>query len=426
MKSNRPTTEPQRGGLDGAPSRRDFLKKGALAGFATALGVPLVFGENLPAVMMPVALTDRTDFYELFQKEKELIILNDRPWNVETPAHLLDDAITPASKMFVRNNGLVPQKVDSNDWTLTVDGEAISSTKTYSLTDLKNKFKAHTYQLVLECGGNGRKEFNPPAKGNQWDVGAVHCARWKGVRLRDLLDDAGIQQKAKYIAYYGADIHLTGDPKKVVISRGVPLHKAMQDESLLAYQMNGENIPVAHGAPLRLVFGGWPASTSGKWVTHISVRDRVHDGPKMEAPSYRVPAFPVAPGTKVAEEDMAIIEAMPVKSLITYPKSGAMIPLGRKLTVRGHAWAGEREVSAVHISIDFGATWQEVKLKAPANRLSWQQWEGQVSFPDHGYYEVWVRATDSAGDSQPMVLPGWNPKGYLNNAAHRIAVKVTA
>jgi DMSO/TMAO reductase YedYZ molybdopterin-dependent catalytic subunit len=277
----------------------------------------------------------------------------------------------------------------------------------------------------LECGGNGRKEFDPPAKGNQWDIGAVYSANWTGVRLRDVLEAVGIKSDAVYIGYHGVDKHLSGDPTKEPISRGVPMSKANQDETLLAFKMNGEDIPLVHGYPLRLVCGGWPASTSGKWVNRISVRNIVHDGEKMTGSSYKIPCNPVAPGEAVKDEDMCIIESMPVKSLITYPKSGAIIPKGKKLSIRGHAWAGEQEVSKVLFSIDFGATWSECSLEKPANRLAWQHFKASVGFPKSGYYEVWARATDSNGVSQPMLLPGWNPKGYLNNACHRIAVKVS-
>jgi hypothetical protein len=121
---------------------------------------------------------------------------------------------------------------------------------------------------------------------------------------------------------------------------------------------------------------------------------------------------------------MCIIESMPVKSLVTYPKSGIEHAMGSKLTVRGHAWAGDNAVESMHVSIDFGATWQKTELKAPSNRYAWQRWTTEVEFPQAGYYEVWARATDDEGRSQPMVLPGWNPKGYLNNACHRIAVQV--
>lgn len=404
-------------------SRRKFLKKSSVAALGALIGSKIVFGSTLPDGYTPLVL-EGDDPYKMFGKNKEMKILNNRPWNMEPLPHLLDDKITPNGKMFIRNNGLIPQDIDANNWKLTIDGEAVSAPKTYSLNELKSKFKQHTYQLTIECGGNGRKEFNPPAKGNQWEYGAVSCAQWTGVRLADVLKDVGIKSNAVYIGYYGADVHLTGNPEKVVISRGVPMSKAMEEETLLAFQMNGEDIPLAHGYPLRLVIGGWPASVSGKWVNRIVVRDKEHDGPKMEAPSYRVPCKPVAPGDKVKAEDMCIIESMPVKSLITYPKTGAMIDLGRKLNIRGHAWAGDLNVAKMEYSVDFGATWKSCNLEQPANRLAWQHFNAEVSFPEPGYYEVWARATDSNGSAQPMVLPNWNPKGYLNNACHRIAVKV--
>ena len=244
------------------------------------------------------------------------------------------------------------------------------------------------------------------------------------MRLRDVLEDAGIENNAVYIGYHATDIHLSRDPEKEPISRGVPMQKALQDETLLAFQLNGKDIPMAHGYPLRLVAGGWPASASGKWINRISIRNKIHDGTKMTGTAYRVPCEPVAPGTKVDESNMCIIESMPVKSLITYPKSGAIIDDEKKLDIRGHAWAGELQVSKLEYSIDFGATWNACKLEAPVNRLAWQQFSASVSFPKTGYYEVWARATDSQGTAQPMLLPGWNPKGYLNNACHRIAIKV--
>jgi DMSO/TMAO reductase YedYZ molybdopterin-dependent catalytic subunit len=189
--------------------------------------------------------------------------------------------------------------------------------------------------------------------------------------------------------------------------------------------MNGEDIPLAHGYPLRLVAGGWPASASGKWLNGISIRNKVHDGTKMTGTAYRVPCEPVAPGEKVKDEDMCIIESMPVKSLITYPKSGAILKKKNSLNIRGHAWAGELEVKKVEYSIDFGSTWKTCSLEKPINRMAWQHFSATITFPKKGYYEVWARATDSDNIKQPMLLPGWNPKGYLNNACHRIAVKVS-
>ena len=377
----------------------------------------------MPEGYLPLAI--QADPLKSLGKHPDMTVLNDRPWNIEAKAYLLDDRVTPVERMFIRNNGTIPADIDATGWTLTIDGEGASKTKTYTLEDLKRRFTPHTYALTLECGGNGRSEFNPPAKGNQWTVGAVSCASWTGVRLRDVLEDVGLKQNAVYIGYYGADRHLSGDPTKVVISRGVPISKALQDETLLAYSVNGKDIPVPHGYPLRLVAGGWPASASGKWIHRLLVRDRIHDGPKMGGQSYRVPCEPVPPGAFVEDAEMCIIESMPVKSLITFPRSGAMVKPGQQFEVRGHAWAGELEVARVEYSLDFGATWSQFALERPTNRLAWQHFREEMQLEQVGYYEIWAKATDSEGRSQPMVVPGWNPKGYLNNACHRIAVKVT-
>lgn len=404
--------------------RRKFIKRATLATFSGIIGSEIVYGFNIPQGYRPLALQE-PDPFKMFGKDAEMVVLNDKPWNMEAQAHLLDDKITPNAKMFIRNNGLVPENIDAQKWTLTIDGESVVAKKSYTIQELKANFKVFTYQLTLECGGNGRSEFDPPAKGNQWTIGAVSCAKWTGVRLRDVLEDAGIKDDAVYIGYHGADIHLSRNPDKEPISRGAPMAKALQDETLLAFQMNDKDIPLAHGYPLRLIAGGWPASVSGKWINRISIRNKVHDGAKMGGTSYRVPCNTVAPGEKVADEDMCIIESMPVKSLITHPKSGAMLPEGKKLNIRGHAWAGELEVTRMEYSIDFGATWQICSIEKPINRLAWQHFSAEVDFPKKGYYEIWARATDSQGVSQPMLLPGWNPKGYLNNACHRIAVKIT-
>jgi sulfite oxidase len=276
----------------------------------------------------------------------------------------------------------------------------------------------------LECGGNGRSEFNPPAKGNQWSTGAVGCASWTGVRLADVLNDVGIKSNAVYIGYYGEDTHLSGDPKKEPISRGVPISKAMEEESLIVWGMNGEDIPMLNGYPLRLIFGGYPASCSGKWLSKIVVRNKVHDGQKMTGQAYRIPCKSVAPGAKVKDEDMCIIERMPVKSLVTYPETGATISLNDKLPIQGQAWTSSDHIESVDYSIDFGVTWYSCKVELSKNKFAWQRFSASISFPEIGYYEVWARATDSEGKTQPIILPGWNPKGYLNNACHRIAIKV--
>lgn len=392
-----------------------------MATLGVLIGSKIVFAANLTEDNLPIALS-KDDLTVLKGKHPELIIRNSKPWNAETPVHLLDERITSAERMFVRNNGEPPVNVDAKSWKLIIDGESVKQPMTFTLDQLKAAFTHCTYQLTLECAGNGRAEFNPPAKGTQWELGAVSCGAWTGVRLRDVLHKVGLKADAVYIGYYGADTHLSGDATKEVISRGVPMYKALEQESMIAWALNGMDIPALNGAPLRLVFGGWPASTSGKWLTRIAVRNKEHDGQKMEGQSYRVPKYAIAPGAMVADEDMEIINSMPVKSIITFPKTGAMVQGDRTFEVRGHAWAGDLEVAAVDLSYDFGATWKSCALEKPANRLAWQHWKTNVQLPKDGYYELWVRATDSNGKSQPMVVPGWNPKGYLNNACHRIAM----
>jgi DMSO/TMAO reductase YedYZ molybdopterin-dependent catalytic subunit len=406
-------------------SRRGFLRKTSMLAMAAIVGSNVPFGSNLPSGLIPAALAN-SDLPFKIQGKDGLIYLNDRPVNAETPPHLLNDKFTPANRMFIRNNGVPPEKsTDPENWTLEITGESCKKTMTFTVAELKKKFKHHTYALQLECGGNGRKEFNPPAKGNQWSTGAIACGRWTGVRLKDVLEYCGIKDDAVYVGYYGRDTHLSGDPTKHTISRGAPIEKALEDESLLAWAYEGEDIPLMNGYPLRLVMGGWPASVSGKWLKQIVIRNQVHDGKKMGGQSYRVPSNPVAPGTKVANEDMEIIESMPVKSLITFPKSGITHDLAKKFKFNGKAWAGDLSVSLMEVSIDFGQTWKKAKkLKDPVNRLAWQSWEASVKFPETGYYEVWARATDSNDKQQPIILPGWNPRGYLNNACHRIAVQV--
>jgi DMSO/TMAO reductase YedYZ molybdopterin-dependent catalytic subunit len=406
-------------------TRRGFLTKGGLVAMSAAVGASIPFAHLMPQGLIPAALA-QTDEPFVIPGKDGLVVLNDKPVNAETPAHLLDDRITPASRLFVRNNGIPPvtDNIDVDAWELSFGGESIERELTLTVAELKEKFEHYTYQLQLECGGNGRSEFVPPASGNQWSTGAVGCPQWTGARLRDVLEYVGYKDDAVYVAYYGADTHLSGDPDKAPISRGAPVEKALEDECLIAWAMNGEDIPLMNGYPLRLVISGWPASVAGKWLRKIVVRNQVHDGPKMTGTAYRVPCKPVAPGTQVPDEEMCIIESMPVKSLVTFPESGLTHELAESLPIRGHTWAGDREVAAVHVSVDFGATWQAMRLEEPVNRYAWQHWDGSVNFPERGYYEIWARATDDAGRAQPMVLPGWNPKGYLNNACHRIAVQV--
>lgn len=397
--------------------RRGFLHGAGLATMGAMLGMAIPFHRTMPQGLVPAAFAAD----DVLTGKDGLTLLNDRPLNAETPPHLLDDAVTPTNRHFIRNNGMPPEDVDPETWTLTIDG-LVNTPMTLTIADLKEKFETVTKSLVIECGGNGRAAFDPPAKGNQWTLGAVACSNWTGVRLKDVLAAAGVKPEAVYTAHVGTDTHLSGNPDKLPISRGLPIEKAMTDDVLIAFEMNDGPLHKQNGAPLRLVVPGWPGSCSQKWLQRIYLRDIVHDGPKMTGTAYRVPNRPVSPGEDVDKKDFDIIERMPVKSLITSPETGANS--GSVTEVRGHAWSGDRTITAVDLSMDFGATWIRADLDDPVNSGAWQNWRANVEFPKAGYYEVWARATDSADDMQPFAI-NWNPKGYLNNTMHRVAVRVS-
>jgi DMSO/TMAO reductase YedYZ molybdopterin-dependent catalytic subunit len=279
--------------------------------------------------------------------------------------------------------------------------------------------------MVLECGGNGRSFFSPPARGNQWTNGGAGAADWTGVRLADVLKAAGLKSSAVFTANFGADPHLSGEPGRQALSRGVPIKKAMDPHNLIVWNMNGKPLELIHGFPVRLVIPGWPGSVSEKWLTRLWIRDKVHDGIGMGGTSYRVAIKPMVPGDKPDTKNFRDLESMPVRSIITSPANGAKFAAGtRELKLRGAAWAGDYAVRAVHVSTDYGATWRPASLSKPTNRYDWTRWTATVQLPSEGYYEIWTRATDSRGVMQPHVAGNWNPQGYGGNPLHRIAVLV--
>jgi sulfite oxidase len=406
--------------------RRGALKGSALAAMGVALGAAIPFAGSMPRGLLPAALAQGgaqgPQYIELPGKTR-LILQGERPLVAETPETLLDDEVTPAEKMFVRNNGSVPDPVpEPRAWKIRIDGE-VNAPLEITLGDLESRFDVVTRRLQMECGGNGRAFFVPQTRGNQWGNGAISCAEWTGVRLRDLLQAAGLKPGAKFTGHHGADRHLSGDGP--AISRGMRIEKAMEEDTLVAFRMNGAPIPQIHGAPVRLIVPGWVGSLSQKWFTRLEVLDRPHTGRGMGGTSYRVPVVPIVPGSRNDGADFVDMESMPVRSVLTNLAHGTRLPAGtRALDLRGHAWAGDKEVSAVHVSVDYGATWQAMEVKAPANRHAWQRWTGRISLPSDGYFEVWYRATDSDGRMQPHVAGNWNPQGYGANPVSRVAILV--
>ncbi|KAA2237088.1 sulfite oxidase [Salinarimonas soli] len=416
-------------------SRRGFLGGAGLAALGAAVGGAVPFSAQMPAGLVPAALAQGAPAaggapkgpqpLDFPGKNPGLVVLGDRPLVAETPEHLLDDDTTPIAKFFIRNNGNIPEPAgDPAAWRIRVEGE-VNQPLDLTLAELRSRFQPKTYRMVLECGGNGRASFTPQARGNQWTNGGAGCAEWTGVPLAEVLKAAGLKDSARYTAHYGADPHLSGDPTKETLSRGMPMQKAMEEHGLVVFAMNGEPLPHIHGGPVRLVIPGWPGSLSHKWLTRVVVRDREHDGQGMTGTSYRVPASPMIPGGKADEKSFRILESMPVRSVISNPANGTRLPAGtRELALRGAAWAGDLAVSAVDVSTDFGATWSRAEVTAPRNRYDWHRWTARVALPSDGYYEIWARATDSGGRMQPHVAGNWNPQGYGANAMHRVAVLV--
>lgn len=411
--------------FDEIRSRREFFGTVGRGGAALALvgmgaGVSAAFNGLFGRGMIPVAWAQEAEGGQPIPGKDDMIVHNERPINGEFAPHLLDDSVTPTANHFVRNNGLVSQrayKQDPQGWSFKVDGE-VNRPIELSLADLK-KMPQVTMPLLIECGGNGRAFFDPPVRGNPWAHGAIGCSEWTGVRLRDVLKEAGLKDSAVYTAHYGDDPPIGGE----AFSRGIPIDKAMEEHTLIAFQMNGEDLHPLNGYPARIVVPGWIGSCSQKWLTRIWIRDQVHDADKMMGFSYRMPRYPVVPGSRPPEEDMEIATDWVIKSMITRPKENHEVKPGASVPVRGHAWAGEQAVTKVEVSTDFGLNWREAKLKRPPNKYAWYDWEVELDFPNQGYYEIWARAWDDQGKTQPIRQP-WNPRGYMGNLVHRVPVRV--
>jgi DMSO/TMAO reductase YedYZ molybdopterin-dependent catalytic subunit len=262
-------------------------------------------------------------------------------------------------------------------------------------------------------------------RGNRWTHGGVGCPEWTGVRLADVLRQARLKPTAVFSGHYGADPTTSGDTSKPALSRGVPVAKLMDDSNLLAWAINGEPLPLAHGFPLRLVIPGWPGSVSAKWLTRIWIRDRHHDGPGMGGILYRVPITPM-PAGQYDRNNLTDLESMPVRAIITRPADRTVFDPGtRTIELRGAAWAGDYQVRQVDISVDGGGAWQQASLQAAKNRHDWQRWTARIDVPAEGRsFDIWARGTDELGRTQPLAVQNWNPHGVGGNPVHRITIKI--
>lgn len=362
----------------------------------------------------------RMDERSLVAAEKpDLVVLPTPELNAETPAHLLDDDITPIARLFARNAGTMPTVApqDGPNWTLTIDG-CVRTPQTWTVAALQREFAPATEVAVLECAGNGRAYFPDSAGVVLWQHGAVGCVQWTGVRLRDLLECCGLKPEAVYTGHHSPDRYC--DTGGVAISRGLPIAKALAPETLIAFALNGEPLPPLHGAPLRIVVPGYPGAASQKWLTRIEVRDREHDGERMRDGHYRMPRAPLRPGEPYDPETFEIITDMPVRSLITSPRDGFSARANAPLHVRGHAWSGHTPLAKVDVSFDGARSWQTAALGPLPDRFAWRRFEATLANPPPGAIEIVARASDANGRMQPLDSVPWNPRGYLNNLCHRV------
>ena len=264
---------------------------------------------------------------------------------------------------------------------------------------------------VLECAGNGRGFYQPGVTGLQWTHGAAGNARWRGVRLAEVLKKAALKPSAKHMLFNGADTPPGTMPD---FTRTVPMQKALDPDTLLAFEMNGETLPVSHGYPLRLIVPGWAGDSWVKWITSIEAIDKEHDGFFMKT-AYRYPIRPVAPGATVDASEMRPVEALRPKSVIIGPRNGAR-------GIHGVAWAGESPVVRVDVSTDGGQRWRPAKLGRDRARYAWRLWELIWTRDNPGSDVVMARATDAAGATQPLIQQ-WNPSGYLWNVVQPVNLK---
>ena len=347
-------------------------------------------------------------------KTQGLIINSARPQDYEMALSGFRDWITPLDRFFIRSHHYSPD-VKLADWNLKIEG-VVNNPLTLSMDDLK-KLPRVTQVGVLECAGNGRAFYEPHLPGMQWRFGGVGNGKWTGVRLRDVLQRAGVKDTAKEILFDGADVPIGTMPK---FQRTITFKKAMDPDTLLAFEMNDAPIPKDHGFPLRLIASGWAGDSWVKWVKRIEVLDHEFDGFWMKV-GYRHPPKPVAPGTAVPPEQMIPVTDLAVKSVIGSPAESWRAPGNTQIT--GAAWSNGAAITGVDVSVDGGKNWKAAKLGRDHDKYAWRLFEHPWKAAE-GQYTILARAKDASGRVQPMEQE-WNPSGYLWNVAQARQVTVS-
>jgi sulfite oxidase len=347
----------------------------------------------------------------------KLIVRSSRPQDLETPAAALDADFTPNDRFFVRSH-FGPAIFDPLRFRLEIGG-LVDKPLSLTLGELE-RLPRVTVPALLQCAGNGRALHRPRVPGAQWERGAVGQARWTGVRLGDLLARAGVRPDGKFVRLGGGE--RPPMPQTPLFARSLPLDKALHPATLVAYEMNGAPLSILHGAPLRAVVPGWVGDDWVKWLRSVRVEAAEDPGFYMQT-AYRLPEPAVAPGETPPPEQLRAMTALVVKSLITRPVAGARLAAAPS-TIAGLAFAGERSVRAVEVSLDGGARWQPAALDPPRGLGVWQRWQLPWT-PAPGRHRLVARAVDERGERQPE-RPAWNPGGYLWNGWDVVECEVRA
>jgi DMSO/TMAO reductase YedYZ molybdopterin-dependent catalytic subunit len=404
---------------------RRRLMRTAGAGFALASSSLALKSAAAAALDLPAALPEgvrSNATLESLPGKKPLIKLSFRPPNYETPIEYFRTAITPNDAFFVRYHLAGIPEVDAKTWRLSVGGEGANGQTELTLDALKAMPAAEVVAVNL-CSGNRRGLFQPHVPGVEWGYGAMGCARWKGARLKDLLDKVGLKKEAIEIVLNGADGPVSDKTPDFV--KSIPAWKAIEDTTLVAYEMNGQPLPHFNGFPARLIVPGW---TGTYWMKHITSIKAVTkpDTNFWMNPAYRIPLgkFPIV--ARFTSQETAIntpITEIVVNSMITSPANDAKVRAGAAVTIGGIAWDGGYGISSVEVSTDGGKSWSATPLGEDLGRYAFRTLSFSFTPQAKGKQTVMARAFNKIGQGQTTELIH-NPAGYHHNVIHSITLDV--
>jgi DMSO/TMAO reductase YedYZ molybdopterin-dependent catalytic subunit len=392
----------------------------ALAGSGFALKSAAAAGLNLPAGL-PEGTRASAELDTLPGK-KPLIKLSYRPPNYETPLEYFRTAITPNDAFFVRYHLSGIPEVDAKTWKLSIGGDGANNQLEINLDELKRMPAAEVVAVNL-CSGNRRGLFQPHVPGVEWGYGAMGCARWKGARLKDILDKAGLKKEAIEIVLDGADMPVSDKTPDFV--KSIPTWKAVEETTLVAYEMNGQPLPHLNGFPARVIVPGWTGTYWMKHITSIKAATKPESGFWMN-PAYRIPLgkFPIV--ARFTSQETAVntpITEIVVNSLITSPADDAQMKAGAPVTIGGIAWDGGYGITAVEVSSDGGKSWAAATLGEDLGRFAFRTFSFNVTPRAKGKLTVMARAFNKIGQGQTTELIA-NPAGYHHNVVHSISLNV--